>query len=468
MLYQSLKPVIRIALAWYYRSIAVSGADRVPASGPVFLAVNHPNALVDALVVAGCIERRVRFTAKATIFANPLVAAFLHRVGVVPLRRASDEGSRRREDATPDPTRNTASFDAVAAALAEGAAIVIFPEGKSHDAPQLAPLRTGLARMVHMASERGVRGIRIVPVGLLFERKEEPRTRVLMQVGDAIDIDTFQGGHASVAVLTAEVASRLAAVTANFDTAEDAERIGLIGETLSVLLDPVRELSDDVVPLASTLSLMRRIDRADRVLHAGRDASDPVAERAHRFEDRLRAYRARLAASHIDVHDVAISADVGPGAEFVVRETLIAAVILPFVLWGRVTHWLPLRLTRAIAMRGVKARDEPAMRTLVVGALLVLASYALEMTLVGLLAGPWWALLFLLSLIPSASADFRYGDRLHRARARARAYFTFRRDPSLQRALLTEAGWLRSEAGALEELATASVAATQAKLTDAN
>ena len=76
MLYQSLKPVIRIALAWYYRSIAVSGADRVPASGPVFLAVNHPNALVDALVVAGCIERRVRFTAKATIFANPLVTAF--------------------------------------------------------------------------------------------------------------------------------------------------------------------------------------------------------------------------------------------------------------------------------------------------------------------------------------------------------------------------------------------------------
>ena len=429
------------------------------------------------LVVAACVERRVRFTAKATIFANPLVAAFLHRAGVVPLRRASDEtpggGAPEIGDgypvldtiphsgnhpASPDPKRNAASFGAVADALAEGAAIVIFPEGKSHDAPQLAPLRTGLARMVGMArDERGVRGIRIVPVGLLFEKKEEPRTRVLVQAGEPIDVDTFLGGNATVAMLTEAVGERLAAVTSNFDSTDDAERIGLIGETLGALLEPVREIGDDVVPLSATLALVRRIDRAQRTLREpSQESRHPgVSGRIAAFETRLRAFRARLAAEHVDVHDVAITTALAPGAQFAVRETAIAAMLLPVVAWGRLTHWAPLRLARAIATRNVRARDEPAMRTLVVGALLVLVSYALETIAVGFLAGPWWALGFLASLVPSATADFRFADRLHRIRARARAYFLFRGQPSLHRELLVEAEWLRTEAGALEALATA-------------
>ena len=57
--------------------------------------------------------------------------------------------------------------------------------------------------------------------------------------------------------------------------------------------------------------------------------------------------------------------------------------------------------------------------------------------------------------MPSASSDFRYGDRLRRARQRARAYLRFRRDPALQPALLAEASWLREEAASLERLAAA-------------
>lgn len=468
MLYQSLKPVVRIALAWYYRSITVAGAERVPHEGPVFLAVNHPNALVDALVVASCVERRVRFTAKATIFANPLLAAFLARAGVVPLRRVADEqhgNDAPRGDNTADPARNAVSFGAVADALADGSAIVIFPEGKSHDEPKLAPLRTGLARMVHMAhDERGVRGIRIVPVGLLFERKEEPRTRVLVQIGEPIDVDHFQDGAASVATLTAEVSARLAAVTTNFDTADDAARIGLVGETLGALLEPIRELSDDIVPLSSTLALVRRIDRAERVLRRPESlAMHPeIGDRVCQFELRLLGFRDRLNAEGIDMHNVALETGVAPAAWFVVREAAIATVLLPFVLWGRLTHYLPITLTRAIASRGVRNRDEPAMRALVIGLLLVLAAYAALTTIVAAFAGVWWALLFLVSLIPSATADFRYGDRLHRARARARTFFRFRRNPSLQHELLAEAAWLREEAGALESFAAATVTASVA------
>ena len=121
MIYPVFKPIVQVALRWYYRRITTTGVERVPRTGPVFLAVNHPNALIDALVVGACLPRQVGFTAKATIFANPLVARFLTSAGVVPLRRAADEVKAGSEAAT-DPSRNAASFDAVAQALARGAA----------------------------------------------------------------------------------------------------------------------------------------------------------------------------------------------------------------------------------------------------------------------------------------------------------------------------------------------------------
>lgn len=450
MLYDVFKPVVAVALRWYYRRVSVTGLERVPREGPVFLAVNHPNALVDALVVGVVTPRRVGFTAKATIFANPLVARFLTRAGVVPLRRAADE-AKRGNAAVGDPSRNAASFDAVAQALARGSAIVIFPEGKSHDDPRLAPLRTGLARMaIHAAQQFGVRGIRIVPVGLLFERKEIPRSRVLMQVGEPIDVDAMLAASVQVQTLTEVVADRLQAVTLNFESTEDAERLQMVGSTLAALLSPAPAIGDDDTPLGDTLAVVRRLERARRLLLERQDVA--LEARASAFETRVRAFRARLDALQLDVHDVAINAGTTQGIRFAVRELLLASVMAPVGAWGRLTHALPIQLTRSLALRNVTSRDEPAMNTLVLGLVLVLLAYAVETAVVGWLLGPWVALAFFVTLVPSASSDLRYGDRMRRARARVRAFFTFRRDPSVQRELMMEGDALRREAGELERL----------------
>ena len=455
MLYELLKPVVGVALQWYYRSILTEGIERVPKDGPVFLAVNHPNALVDALVVGYTVPRRVRFTAKATIFANPLAARFLQTVGVVPLRRASDEsksGAPAASDAERNAERNAASFEAVAQALAEQGAIVIFPEGKSHDLPQLAPLRTGLARMTLQAyAEHGVRGVRIVPIGLLFERKEAPRSRVLMQVGEPIHVDPLVDAGVSVATLTQLVAARLAAVTLNFDSPDDAERLQRVGGTLSALLEPTPSVAEGTPSLGRVLELLRRLDRVHGTLRARDDAE--LQARLDGFETRVRVFRARLDDQGIDPHDLGISAEASAGMRFAIREAMLAMIAAPIGLWGRVTHFVPIQLARRLALRNVQALDEPAMRTLVVGLLLVLATYVVQTALVASLAGGWWALAFFLTLVPSASSDLQYGDRTRRARDRARAYFAFRRDPLLQGALLAEADAIRQDAFALERLA---------------
>jgi len=460
MLYESLKPIVGIALHWYYRSVTAAYLDRIPRDGPVFLAANHPNSLTDAMVVGWSSPRRVRFTAKATLFGNPVAAAFLRAVGVVPLRRAADERARLAATDTstsdapaPDASRNAASFSAVADAMAESSCVVVFPEGKTHDEPFMAPLRTGLARMALMArDERGVRGIRIVPVGLLFERKDEPRTRILLQVGEPIDVDTIGSGPSTVATLTELIDRRLRAVTLNFESQADAERIQLLGSTLAALVEPTTSVDDGAPPLALTLSLVRRIERAQQAL---RERDEPLLTvRIDTFEQRLRALHERLLQEGIDIHDIGIDRSVRLGARFVVRELLIGAVMLPLALWGRITHLVPLRLARFLALRNVQALDQPPMRTFIIGLVLVLATYLALTTIVAGALGPWWALAFFLTLIPSASSDLRYRDRMQRVLARARAYRRFRADPSLQTSLQADAEWLRHEAGALERVAT--------------
>lgn len=450
LLYDISKPIAGVALRWYYRSIVTANIERIPLEGPVFLAANHPNSLTDALVVAWASPRRVRYTAKATLFANPIAARVLRAVGVIPLRRAADEYART--DANTDASRNATSFADVAEALAEHTCVAVFPEGKTHDEPYMAPVRTGLARMALMArDECGVRGIRIIPIGLLFERKSEPRTRILLQVGDPIDVDSIGSGPNTVATLTEVITRRLHANTLNFESQADAERIQLLGETLIAIVEPTTSLAEGAPPLVRSLAVVRRIERAQQVLRGrGNPALD---ERIDAFEALLRAFRDRLKAERLDVHDIAIESATNPGARFVLRELAIASVMLPISLWGRLTHLLPLRLTRYLALRNVRALDEPPMRTFVIGLVLVLLSYVALTLTVAFTFGYWWALAFLLTLVPSASSDIQYSDRLRRMRERARAYRRFRADPALQRSLLGDADRIRSEAGALEQLA---------------
>ena len=71
--------------------------------------------------------------------------------------------------------------------------MLIFPEGITHDEPSLAPLKTGAARMALHARDAGdVDGLAVVPIGLTFERKDAPRTRVLVQIGEPIAMDRWR------------------------------------------------------------------------------------------------------------------------------------------------------------------------------------------------------------------------------------------------------------------------------------
>ena len=458
MLWTVLRWITGVALRWFYRDVEVAGLERIPRDAPVLLAVNHPNALVDALVAAWVAPRRVRLTGKAVLFDNPLLAPLLRAVGFVPLRRASDERPRRDDAAAgpgspgvPDAARNLDAFRAILDALARREVVLIFPEGKSHSDPQLAPLKTGAARMALQArDERGIRGLQLVPLGLVFERKDRPRSRVLAQVGDAIDLDSWHGAGERPAAeeLTAELDRRLRAVTLNFESADDAREVLAVAGSLAGALEVARPVASAEAPLSSEVSVAQRIARVrEAVLH------DPaLAPRAARLMERIDAVEAVTDARGIALHDARIETTIAPALRFTVREGAVMLLGAPVAWWGRLNSVIPLRLARWLAERSSRNPDEPAMHTIVIGLGLVLLAYAAQTALVWMLAGALPALCYLVSLPLATTWDFRFSDRMRRARWRMRAYRALRAQPELRSWLDEELSWVRREAEALETL----------------
>lgn len=214
MIYAALRWVAGVALHWFYGDIRVVGGEKIPRDVPVLIAVNHPNALVDSLVIGWLMPRRVVMTAKATLLNNPFIAGLFRILGVVPLRRASDELDPKDSRKT-KPGRNSSAFREMLHVLAANGAVLIFPEGTSHSNKELVPLKSGLARIALQARDVAhIGAVHIVPIGLLFENKATPGSIVGVRVGDPIEMDSWPPAS-DPAALTAELTKRLRAVAEN-------------------------------------------------------------------------------------------------------------------------------------------------------------------------------------------------------------------------------------------------------------
>jgi len=153
-----LRGIVRGLVRFYYPRIEVTGGGLIPRTGPVLLVANHPNSLIDPILLGIAAQRPVRLMAKAPLFAIPVFGAVLRALGMVPAYRGSDDAKQV--------TKNLESLALAARSLAGGGVMGIFPEGKSHDAAQLALVRSGAARLALQAVAAGATPV--MPVQDMF------------------------------------------------------------------------------------------------------------------------------------------------------------------------------------------------------------------------------------------------------------------------------------------------------------
>jgi 1-acyl-sn-glycerol-3-phosphate acyltransferase len=178
--YTVAKAVVPPLIRFWVR-LDCQGLLNVPREGPVIIAANHISYF-DPLCLGVCIDaagRQVRFLAKSELYRNPVLGAVLRGAGQIPVYRDTRDAGQALVEAV--------------AAMRDGAAVAIYPEGTTTRNPDFSPMKAknGVARLAALT------GAPVVPVGqwgahLLFARgKLGPFRRgipVVVRAGPPIDL----------------------------------------------------------------------------------------------------------------------------------------------------------------------------------------------------------------------------------------------------------------------------------------
>jgi 1-acyl-sn-glycerol-3-phosphate acyltransferase len=414
--YAVVRMVARFWIWFFFRDVAVRHAARVPPVGPVLLCVNHPNNLIDSLLLGAVLPRKVHYLATASLFRNPVLAGFLSRAGAIPVYRR-DDGPDRTD-------RNADTFVACREALDRGRLLAIYPEGTTHAEARVQRIRTGAARIaLDYETTRSARPeparppLALVPVGLSFEARKSFRARVLVAFGHPLPLDRHaaqarEDPVAAVQGVTDEIQAAMEAQVVHVDRIDAAEVVRAVEELYRDEL--VRQLRAEG-GLAPEAVDVFRLSRAivEAVEHF--KARDP--ERVARIWHLIQHYRASLAAYR--VRDQAVGARLAPAkATHPVRASGWAVIGLPVFLYGALVNALPYAIPRWLAHAFARKETDYATIRLLASVVAVPVCWGLETWLVGRAAGAGWALAFAVSLPLSGLAAYHYLRGLNRLRAR--------------------------------------------------
>ena len=191
-------------LAWllihtFYR-VDKSGLENIPAEGACIIVCNHVS-YVDAVVIAACVRRPIRFVMDHRIFRIPVLSFIFRTMRTIPIAPAKEDAAMKAR-----------AFAEAAAALSAGEIVGIFPEGKLSDTGELSPFRPGVKEMIATTP------VPVVPMALrglwgsFFSRSGKSRvlrgltgihSRIALVIAPAIAPDsvTLEGLQATVLAL---------------------------------------------------------------------------------------------------------------------------------------------------------------------------------------------------------------------------------------------------------------------------
>ncbi|MEP7124211.1 MAG: 1-acyl-sn-glycerol-3-phosphate acyltransferase [Byssovorax sp.] len=388
----------------YFRAIETAGNTPTEDTGGRLFVANHVNGLVDPILILTAAPCPISPVAKSTLWKIPGLRWLLTAVDAVPI-------VRRRDDPTKATSGNDDVFDKIAAWLAGGQNILIFPEGTSHSEPHLIAVKSGAARMLARAKESGGRGLTLQAVALEFEERHTFRSRCLMLYGPVREVDSFvEEGDALVAALTERLREDLSELLVEGTTWPEKVRIARVAEMLA------NDTGDR--SLLRWNSIGRDVEAALKTLTAGGKAAEASAEVGAAVD----RYYDLLAVEGLD--DAQLALGEAPRGSPLKAAWLV--VLLPLAALGIVLYALPYRLPTLAARRVGKAEgDEISTYKLGVGILVYPLWIAIWITTAIVLLPGWLAAVSAGVVLLSPFAALAWLDRtpaLRRSlRLRARA-----------------------------------------------
>ncbi|MFV1956205.1 MAG: lysophospholipid acyltransferase family protein [bacterium] len=431
MIYRVLRFLFHLALRVFFKRMEVEGLENIPRTGPVLFLPNHPNALVDALVVLKNVPRPVSLTARSTLGDHhPVMDYLMRKANVIRFHRKQDR------ELGADRSRNIKALAECMRRLKNGEAIIIFPEGQSHSDPGIRPFRWGAARLAldYTQAENVTVPLNIVPVGLYFPYKARFRSDVWVCFGKPVNVQEWVKANSTggVVELIKEIEDRVRDLTLNFEKKVDSILLTWVARVLVIgglASDPIWKKKKTV---AGHVALVKTI----------KDGYDKLKDiRPREVEDlklKVAKYRSELSELGIAPGEVFIRMSTWHAAAFIFRETGFLLVGLPMAVWGFVNHFIPYQLVRLFALTFAREKDQVASNVVFPGVVVFPLFYIIQIAAGWFFLPAVWAGLYTASLPLSAYFILLYRDRAGGILRRRRAFWMFMNHPELQERLISK------------------------------
>lgn len=175
------RPIYRL----FYRKLQWHNQQAIPKNRPVILAINHQNALMDALIFVFLLKKQPFFLARADIFKKKFVAKILMQLKILPVFRIRDGAKNLKQ--------NEETFDIVIKGLQNNKIVGIMPEGSHGDKRQLRQLKKGVFRIGFSIQEKfgSQPGAIILPVGLEYSNYQKAYQDLFVNFGQALELADY-------------------------------------------------------------------------------------------------------------------------------------------------------------------------------------------------------------------------------------------------------------------------------------
>lgn len=405
MLYQIIKVVAIYAVRTFFNRIIIKNRRYLPETGPIIFAANHPNSMMDPLLVGYACKHRLHFLAKSTLFNRRLNKWFLSHLGLIPVYRRLDNPDKMQ--------KNQEMFQACYDLLSEKKCILIFPEGISIAERMLHKIKTGAARIGLGAEDHHdfQLNIAIIPVGINYSDVVRFRSDVYVRYGKPIAVRDYEDLYRkdpieAVNQLTRQIETALSKLTTTVKQ-QDVEKIVEQLETIykkELLLDLKMKTRDKHADFAVTKGLINAVEwyyEHDR-------------PRVEKFMGLLNRYINNLERMHL--RDEFLS----PATQDItlwkrVKAFLFLVLGTPIFLLGLINNYIPYKIPRWYTEKFVDSKASWAPMKLVIGAAAFIPYYTILLFLVAqLVPNGWWVFAYALTLIPSGNFVLKY---VHKANA---------------------------------------------------
>ncbi|MEY2924210.1 MAG: hypothetical protein RLZZ337_758 [Bacteroidota bacterium] len=335
MIYKIIKLIVGLAIKLFFRKVSVSGQENIPNEGPVILVANHPNTLLDPLLVGVIAKQQVGFIAMASLFSNALLARILTYLHVLPIIRKQDLAPGQRAD-------NITTFKKAHEYLKKKNTLVIFPEGASFYEMKLQEIKTGTARIAlsFEKAENYQGGLKIVPIALDYSDSIQFRSSIAITVTPPIEVKDYeaineQSEGKAIQALSEEIRQKLAQLIPQSEGKDQEKLIIHTHQFYGYFIDSSAHLEYNV-----RKSLAKRNEIADKLATLKRKDETLY----NQLETKMKSFYERL-----------VQLDITPGfftqsfkrlnANLLIFNYVLQFIFLfPFYIYGLIINYIPYSL----------------------------------------------------------------------------------------------------------------------------